>query len=430
MTGWIILAIILLFVFLCFHVALREVLLQSSDGEIERELARLGRLERTRWMIGRQLDLATVVQWKSTAIQCAIVLLVLLDLSGFAQVDVTSVILAFVISLALLWLATGVVGLSIARHVGIALAIRLSGPLHFALYIYRPLIATGRFIDEMVRRLTGANLKERDAEEELLRSVEESQRTGGLDDVAAEMIENVVEFADTDVSSVMTPRTDVEGIEYTDDLAAIRDFIEHAGHSRIPVYTDSLDAIEGILYVKDLIQYLGERAADFQLRPLLREAIRVPETKQVGDLLRDFQTAEIHMAIVIDEYGGTSGLVTIEDVLEEIVGEIHDEHEPDDDEEATCLLISDGIWDVDGRFSLQDLDDHLEITLPEEMEPETVAGFVLEHFGRVPDTTDSFDALGYRFHVVEASDIRVERVRIERLAESIHAPDPSEAHES
>ena len=430
MTGWIILAIILLFVFLCFHVALREVLLQSSDGEIERELARLGRLERTRWMIGRQLDLATVVQWKSTAIQCAIVLLVLLDLSGFAQVDVTSVILAFVISLALLWLATGVVGLSIARHVGIALAIRLSGPLHFALYIYRPLIATGRFIDEMVRRLTGANLKERDAEEELLRSVEESQRTGGLDDVAAEMIENVVEFADTDVSSVMTPRTDVEGIEYTDDLAAIRDFIEHAGHSRIPVYTDSLDAIEGILYVKDLIQYLGERAAGFQLRPLLREAIRVPETKQVGDLLRDFQTAEIHMAIVIDEYGGTSGLVTIEDVLEEIVGEIHDEHEPDDDEEATCLRVSDGIWDVDGRFSLQDLDDHLEITLPEEMEPETVAGFVLEHFGRVPDTTDSFDALGYRFHVVEASDIRVERVRIERLAESIHAPDPSEAHES
>ena len=430
MTGWIILAIVLLFVLLCFHVALREVLLQSSDGELERDLARSGRLERARWMIGRQVDLATVVQWKSTAIQCAIVLLVLLDLCGFAQVDVLSVVLGFFISLALLWLATGVVGLSIARHVGIALATRLSGPLHLALYIHRPLIATGRFIDEMVRRLTGANLKELDAEEELLRTVEESQRTGGLDDVAAEMIENVVEFADTDVSSVMTPRTDIEGIEYTDDLAAIRDFIEHAGHSRIPVYTDSLDAIEGILYVKDLIQYLGERAAGFQLRPLLREAIRVPETKQVGDLLRDFQTAEIHMAIVIDEYGGTSGLVTIEDVLEEIVGEIHDEHEPDDDEEATCLLVSRGIWDVDGRFSLQDLDDHLEIKLPEELEPETVAGFVLEHFGRVPDTSDSFHALGYRFQVLEASDIRVERVRIERLAETEQAVDPPGAAES
>ena len=414
MSGWIVLAIIVLFVLLCFHVALREVLLKGSDGELERELAQYGRLERTRWMIGRQLDLANVVQWKSTAIQCAIVLLVLLDFCGFGEVDVTSVVLAFVVSLALLWLATGVIGLSIARHVGISLAARLSGLLHVALYVHRPLIATGRFIDEMVRRLTGANLKERDAEEELLRSVEESQRTGGLDDVAAEMIENVVEFADTDVSSVMTPRTDVEGIEYTDNLSVIRDFIEHAGHSRIPVYSDSLDSIEGILYVKDLVQYLGEKAADFQLRPLLREAIRVPETKQVGDLLRDFQTAEIHMAIVIDEYGGTSGLVTIEDVLEEIVGEIHDEHEPDDDEEATCLLVEPGVWDVDGRFSLQDLDDHLEIVLPEELEPETVAGFVLEHFGRVPDIDDSFQALGHRFSVLEASDTRVERVRIDQ----------------
>ncbi|MEE2681267.1 MAG: hemolysin family protein [Planctomycetota bacterium] len=429
MSGWIVLAIIVLFVFLCFYVALREVLLQSSDGELERELANSDRLERGRWMLGRQLDLATAVQWKSTAIQCAIVLLVLLDLCGFERVDVLSVLLAFLISLVLLWLATGVIGLSIARHVGISLAVRLSAPLQFALGISRPLIATGRFLDEMVRRITGANLKERDAEEELLRSVEESQRTGGLDDVAAEMIENVVEFADTDVSSVMTPRTDIEGIEYTDDLAAIRDFIEHAGHSRIPVYADSLDEIEGILYVKDLIQYLGERAADFRLRPLLREAIRVPETKQVGDLLRDFQTAEIHMAIVIDEYGGTSGLVTIEDVLEEIVGEIHDEHEPDDDEEATCLLVEEGVWDVDGRFSLQDLDDHLEIVLPEEMEPETVAGFVLEHFGRVPSCADSFDALGYRFHVMEASDTRIERVRIERIHERSEVEDGSEAQE-
>ncbi len=166
---------------------------------------------------------------------------------------------------------------------------------------------------------------------------------------------------------------------------------------------------------QDLVRYLGEDAASFQLRPLLREAIRVPETKAVGDLLRDFQSAEIHMAIVIDEYGGTSGLVTIEDVLEEIVGEIHDEHEPDDDEEATCLLLSDGLWEADGRFPLQDLEDHLPIELPEELEPETLAGFVLEHFGRVPGIEESFEALGYRFTVLEASDTKVDLVRIERF---------------
>jgi CBS domain containing-hemolysin-like protein len=270
-------------------------------------------------------------------------------------------------------------------------------------------------MDEAVRRLSGANLRQRDAEEELLRSIEESQRKGELDKAAAEMLENVVEFVDTDVSSVMTPRIDIDGIEYTDDLALIRVFIEEAGHSRIPVYRENLDEIDGILYVKDLIRYLGEDAANFELRPLLRETIRVPETKHVGDLLRDFQTAEIHMAIVIDEYGGTSGLITIEDVLEEIVGEIHDEHEPDDEEEATCSLTGEDTWEADGRFPLHDLEDHLEIDLPEELEPETVAGLVLEHFGRVPDPEEHFDAYGYRFSVLEASDIRVDRVQLCRL---------------
>ena len=423
MSLWVILVIAVFFVVLCLQIAVREILLQSSDVEIERELARSGRLERTRWIIGRQLDLATSVQWKSAMVQTIIVLLVLLDLSGFRQITAWSLVISFLVSVLLMWLATGVIGLSIARHVGLPLVTRLAGPLRLGLWVHRPFVSTGRFIDEMVRRLTGANLRQPDAEKELLRTVEESQRTGGLDDVAAEMIENVVEFADTDVSSVMTPRTDIEGIEYTDDLSVIRDFINHAGHSRIPVYTDNLDSIEGILYVKDLVQFLGEQVADFELRPLLRESIRVPETKQVGDLLRDFQTAEIHMAIVIDEYGGTSGLVTIEDVLEEIVGEIHDEHEPDDDEEATCHRVGDGVWDVDGRFSLQDLDDHLEIALPEEMEPETVAGFVLEHFGRVPDSHEYFDSLGYRFKVLHASDTRVESVRVERLPEDLH-PDP------
>jgi len=325
------------------------------------------------------------------------------------------------------WLTSGILAPALARYAGVAILSSMLGPMRLGMTIARPARALAGLVDEAVRRLSGANIKEQDVEAELLRSVEKSQREGDLDQVAAEMIENVVEFADTDVSSVMTPRTEIEGIEYTDDLTAIRMFIEDAGHSRIPVYTENLDSIEGILYVKDLIRYLGEEAANFELRPLLRETLRVPETKHVGDLLRDFQTAEIHMAVVVDEYGGTSGLITIEDVLEEIVGEIHDEHEPDDDDEATCVVISEQLWEADGRFPLHDLEDHLDIELPDEMEPETVAGFVLEHFGRVPDVEEFFDAYGFRFSVLDASDTRVDRVQIRQVGRTAMDENPPQA---
>jgi CBS domain containing-hemolysin-like protein len=401
------LLVVVLFVLLVMASALHAALLSTSDGMLERRLESTGRLERKRWIIGRQAELAS---WMAVErVLCGVGLIALLVSSDLG------LIAGFCIGAALVWFSNDVLAPAIARYTGQGLIIVFSGLLRLASIPARPFGLLNRIIDEIVRRLSGANLRERDAEEELLRSIEETQRQGGLDDVAAEMLGNVVEFADTDVSSVMTPRTEVEGIEYTDDLVTIRAFIEDAGHSRIPVYRDSLDEIEGILYVKDLIRYLGEEAPDFSLASVLRESIRIPETKHVGDLLRDFQSAEIHMAIVIDEYGGTSGLITIEDVLEEIVGEIHDEHEPDDEEEPTCTMVGDQDWKADGRFPVHDLEDHLDIELPEEIEPETVAGLVLEHFGRVPDSGEFFDAHGHRFRVLEASEIRVESVGIRRL---------------
>ncbi len=416
MTGWILVILVFMVGILAWTSAVKQALLVTSDGALERRLAELGRLERSRWVIGRQRALASYLSVKCAAQSALITGVVVLDLCGIGEgavLDAWRLVFSVLIATALIWFATGVIGPALARYLGSSLITAILPLLRLALPIMGPFARITSIFDESVRRLTGANLLERDAEEELLRSIEDSQRKGGLDEVAVEMLENVVEFADTDVSSVMTPRTDIDGIAFTNDLSEIRAFIESAGHSRIPVYSENLDSIEGILYVKDLVRYLGEEAASFKLRPLLREAIRVPETKQVGDLLRDFQSAEIHMAIVIDEYGGTSGLVTIEDVLEEIVGEIHDEHEPDDEEEATCLPVSDGLWEVDGRFPLQDLEDHLPIELPEELEPETLAGFVLEHFGRVPSVDESFEALGHRFTVLEASDIKVDRLRIQ-----------------
>jgi CBS domain containing-hemolysin-like protein len=414
LTWWIVVLIVLSFVSLIMSSALHGALQSSSDGALERQLAKRGRLERSRWLIGRQDELASYMAVKRVGCMIILVALLVIELGMVA---------GFCTGAVLVWLAIDLIAPAIAHYTGQAMIIGLAAPLRLALVISKPIHMVNRLFDETVRRLSGANLRERDAEEDLLRSIEETQRQGGLDDVAAEMLENVVEFADTDVSSVMTPRTEIEGIEYTDDLVAIRAFIEDAGHSRIPVYRDSLDEIEGILYVKDLIRYLGATAPNFKLSAVLRESVRIPETKHVGDLLRDFQTAEIHMAIVIDEYGGTSGLITIEDVLEEIVGEIHDEHEPDDEEEPTCSLVGPDHWKADGRFAVNDLEDQLEIDFPEEIEPETVAGLVLEHFGRVPEPDEHFDAYGFRFRVLESSETRVESVGIRRLgADEIASP--------
>jgi putative hemolysin len=225
-----------------------------------------------------------------------------------------------------------------------------------------------------------------------------------------------VDFATTDVGEVMTPRIDIEGIEFTDDLAVIRSFISEEGHSRIPVFEEDLDHIVGILYVKDLVAFIGEDAADFQMRPLLRSPIVVPDTKPVKDLLVDFQSAEVHMAIVVDEYGGTAGLVTIEDILEEIVGEIYDEHEDGDDEEPDLSENADGTWEVDARFHIDDFNEALDLHLPEDDEFDTVGGWALALAGRVPNPGEVIEDSGVRCTVIAAMPTHIVRLKVERSA--------------
>ena len=276
------------------------------------------------------------------------------------------------------------------------------------------------FFGEIVRRLTGANLREidydKDVEEQLLRSIEHSQREGGIPAEAAEMLENVVDLSSTDVGEVMTPRTDIEGIELTNNLAEIRAFVLESGHSRIPVFEENLDQILGILYVKDLVAYLGAEANGFSLKSILRKPIVVPDTKPVQELLADFQTSEVHMAVVIDEYGGTSGLVTIEDVLEEIVGEIRDEHDDADADEPELHRVSETIFEVDGRFNLDDLNDELDLALPEDEEYDTVAGFLLANLGHVPSVGEELETQNMRFKTLKATPTQIDRVSIELLS--------------
>jgi CBS domain containing-hemolysin-like protein len=181
------------------------------------------------------------------------------------------------------------------------------------------------------------------------------------------------------------------------------------------VYEESLDRIVGVLYVKDLIPYLGSDSTDFELRPLLRPPIVVPETKPVRELLRDFQNSEVHMAIVIDEYGGTAGLVTIEDVLEEIVGEIRDEHEPTRVDAPELHRINDTRAEVEGRHRIDELNTALSIEIPDTDDYDTIAGFVLSQLGRVPIVGEKFEAHDVRFSVLAATPTQIQKVGLELL---------------
>jgi len=398
--------------------ALAHALLEVSESALE------GRFEARggggRWMFGHLPALCQLVGFLRTLGRVAATLLLVVAFVGDgAPLEVGRLVAAGATAIVLLWLFTSVVSGSLARHATVGLVVGAAPMLRAIDAVGRPLRWVHELVDEAVRRLTGANLRGAEAEQELLRTIEDSQRQGGLDESSAQIIENVIAFSDTEVGSVMTPRTDIEGIAYTDDLASIRTFIGEAGHSRIPVHEESLDRILGILYVKDLVRYLGTDGRGFALRPLLREPLRVPETKRVRDLLADFQRHEVHMAIVIDEYGGTSGLVTIEDLLEEIVGEIHDEHEPEDDEVPELAEVGEGVFEVDGRFDFEDLAERLDFDPGEDRDYDTVAGFLLAAFGRVPEGGEHADAHGWRFEVVAAEPTRIRRVRIHRpVAES------------
>ena len=404
---WLLASTVVAFIATAYFSAVQLSLLGFSHSRLEARLEETNRQAQGQWLLEHlPLAILTVALFR-TFLAVTFVMLILADFMVAGQAVATTWQLL---------LAAGATGAALARYAA-AGVIALSLPVLRAVTILCwPLTRGLSFVDEAIKRLSGANLREEEAEEELLRRIGDEQRQGVLDEEAAELIENVVEFRSTDVGEVMTPRTDIEGIELSNDLPAIRAFIAEVGHSRIPVYAESLDNIIGILYVKDLVPYLGEDASAFELEPILRQPIRVPETKAVRHLLTDFQTSEIHLAIVIDEYGGTAGLVTIEDVVEEIVGEIHDEHEPDDEEEPALNTIDDMHAEVDGRYHIDDLNEELGLDLPEDEEFDTIGGYVLAQLGHVPEVGESFEAHNARFTAIDATPTHVSRVGIEILA--------------
>jgi len=230
------------------------------------------------------------------------------------------------------------------------------------------------------------------------------------------LLRSVVDFGDTLVREVMTPRPDIVAISSDATVDDLRQIVREQQYSRLPVYADNLDNIAGLIVVKDLIQMTAEPDGNRRVSELMRPAAFVPETKRVVDLLREFQQGRIQLAIVVDEYGGTAGLVTVEDVVEELVGEIRDEY---DVEAEPIVRESDDTLVFSAKVSIGDLTERLGIEI-EDGEFETVGGFVLARVGRVPAVGERFEIDGLRVEILEAERRRIHKVRIQRsLASSL-----------
>lgn len=249
--------------------------------------------------------------------------------------------------------------------------------------------------------------------------IEESDISRDLDETEREIISNVMEFRDVGVAAIMTPRTEVFGVEASEGLDSAARVLSECGHSRIPVFEGSLDTIVGVLTARDVVQAAAEHGMSGTLRSWLRPAYFVPETKPISELLTEMRREKIKLAIVLDEYGGTAGLVTVGDILREIVGDIGDEF--DAPEVQPIRRLADGASEVDASLHVSDVNDELEIEIPETGDYETLAGFVLSEMGRFPRRGESFTSDGQEFVVIDASDRRVLKVLVRPARKKVTA---------
>ena len=325
---------------------------------------------------------------------------------------------------------------TIARVRGEVLLCRIWPWLSPGSRLFTPCWQFAMQLDRLVHRMFGVPEPESETAgnlltEELLTVVDESRRQGVIQSNASKMIHRVVDLHTEDVAAIMTPRTDMVTTDADTPLRTAQRQLLENGFSRVPVIGDGIDDIVGILYARDLLAYSSESdqtddsmtAAD-----LVREVLYAPESQGIGDLLEAMRQKKVHMAIIVDEYSGVSGLVTLEDILEEIVGEISDEY---DSEDGTLWKEqSDGRTDVDARYHLDDLNEEFGYGFPEDEEFDTIGGFVLSCFGRIPVAGEEHFWHNLKLTVLDADERHLIRVRIEGDASAVQPEHNSSASAS
>ncbi|MBQ3437368.1 MAG: HlyC/CorC family transporter [Fusobacterium sp.] len=283
-------------------------------------------------------------------------------------------------------------------------------------FILKPFIYLLVLISKLIGRILGINLTSSQimiTEEDIISFVNVGNAEGIIEEDEKEMIHSIVTLGETTAKEVMTPRTSMLAFEGTKTINEVWNEIIENGFSRIPIYNETIDEIIGIVYVKDLMGHIKDGNLDLPISQFVRAAYFIPETKSIIEVLKEFRNLKVHIAIVLDEYGGTVGLVTIEDLIEEIVGEIRDEY--DDEEEEFFKKISDNEYEVDGMIDIETLDKELELELPISEDYESLGGLIVTELGRICDVGDEITIGNVNLKVIEVDKMRVSKVLIKKI---------------
>jgi CBS domain containing-hemolysin-like protein len=302
---------------------------------------------------------------------------------------------------------------SLAIQRPVATTLFVSAPLQAFYIVLKPAIWVLNGLATVILRPFGISTsgghESLHSNEELQYLLEQGKESGALEDNEHELIKNVFDFNERVVKNIMVPRTKISGIELDASKEVVVEKIISEGYSRMPVYDDIIDKIVGIIHAKDVLPLLASHQ-DWSLADIIRKPYFVPETKKINDLLSELQQKRIQIAIVLDEFGGTAGMVTLEDIVEEIVGEIQDEY---DEEKPIVEKISDTEFVVNAYATVYDVNEHLPHDLPEDEDFDTVGGLVSHAFGKIPEVGDREECYGYLFTILKKTEQNIETVKLE-----------------
>ena len=311
--------------------------------------------------------------------------------------------------------------LAIQKSVRTTMAVSL--PLRFFFVVFRPFIWLLNGFANFILKLLGINTlaggETQHSSEELHYLLEQGKETGALDSNEHELIQNVFDFNERVVKNIMVPRTKISGIEVDTPKEELLEILITEGYSRMPVYDEVIDKIIGIVHAKDILPLLA-RNEEIVLKNIIRKPYFIPETKKINDLMAELQQKRIQIAIVSDEFGGTAGMVTLEDIVEELVGEIQDEF---DEEKPIVEKISEREFVVNALAPIYDVNEHLPHDLPEDGDFDTVSGWLGHIFGKIPDVGEQKESNGYNITVLKKSDQNIESVKLELLINEEDAVD-------
>jgi CBS domain containing-hemolysin-like protein len=290
-------------------------------------------------------------------------------------------------------------------------------PLKYFYYLFYPVTYVLEYFVILLNKLTGIKIEKLGpsiTEDEIEFLIKMGEKEGILEYQKKEMLHNIFEISERTAKEVMVPRTDMVVLDIEENFESMLKVIRETEFSRIPVYEEKLDNIIGILYVKDILKYLNDKFENIKVRSIIRKAYFVPETKKLDELLKEFQLKRIHMAIVVDEYGGVSGIVTLEDIIEEIVGEIRDEY--DNEEDIKIVKVSDGIFKADARVSIDDFLEYFNIERAENMSGfETLGGLIYDLAGKVPEVGEEYQFNGYILKVLHRDGRKLKTIEIKKI---------------